>query len=269
MECQFYQTDEIIAMKDGTLLREGTLKDIQNNDVELYEHWKTLMNRQDQELEKIIAMKDGTLLREGTLKDIQNNDVELYEHWKTLMNRQDQELEKDTDVADSQTALERKNLRRALYSREAKSQIDDEDEEEEEEEDDEDTMSMMTSRRSKIPWRVCWKYLTSGGFVLLFMMIFSKLLKHSVIVAIDYWLATWTSRAQNTSVSANSSANGTLTDTCSYPSPPGSPTVFLTPWPVFTPHRDLQDLDDSTQLPLLCHFSETAEGLTTIRAFRS
>lgn len=35
---------------------------------------------------------------------------------------------KDTDVADSQTALERKNLRRALYSREAKSQIDDEDE---------------------------------------------------------------------------------------------------------------------------------------------
>lgn len=36
----------------------------------------------------------------------------------------------------------------------------------------------------------------------------------------------------------------------------------------FTP-RDLQELDDSTQLPLLCHFSETAEGLTTIRAFRS
>ena len=32
--------------------------------------------------------------------------------------------------------------------------------------------------------------------------------------------------------------------------------------------RDLQELDDTTQLPLLCHFSETAEGLTTIRAFR-
>lgn len=37
---------------------------------------------------------------------------------------------------------------------------------------------------------------------------------------------------------------------------------------LFFSHRDLQDLDDSTQLPLLCHFSETAEGLTTIRAFR-
>lgn len=32
--------------------------------------------------------------------------------------------------------------------------------------------------------------------------------------------------------------------------------------------RDLQQLDDSTQLPLLSHFSETVEGLTTIRAFR-
>lgn len=42
-------------MKDGTVLREGTLKDIQTKDVELYEHWKTLMNRQDQELEKVIA----------------------------------------------------------------------------------------------------------------------------------------------------------------------------------------------------------------------
>lgn len=40
-------------MKDGSVLREGTLKDIQTNDFELYDHWKTLMNRQDQELEKV------------------------------------------------------------------------------------------------------------------------------------------------------------------------------------------------------------------------
>lgn len=43
---------QIIAMKEGMVLREGTLKDIQTHDVELYDHWKTLMNRQDQELEK-------------------------------------------------------------------------------------------------------------------------------------------------------------------------------------------------------------------------
>lgn len=34
------------------------------------------------------------------------------------------------------------------------------------------------------------------------------------------------------------------------------------------PLRDLQQLDDATQLPLLSHFAETVEGLTTIRAFR-
>lgn len=44
---------QIIAMKDGSVLREGTLKDIQTHDVELYDHWKTLMNRQDQGLEKV------------------------------------------------------------------------------------------------------------------------------------------------------------------------------------------------------------------------
>uniref|UniRef100_A0A2K6KBT9 ATP binding cassette subfamily C member 8 n=2 Tax=Rhinopithecus TaxID=542827 RepID=A0A2K6KBT9_RHIBE len=44
--------DWIIAMKDGTIQREGTLKDFQRSECQLFEHWKTLMNRQDQELEK-------------------------------------------------------------------------------------------------------------------------------------------------------------------------------------------------------------------------
>ena len=65
--------------------------------------------------------------------------------------------------------------------------------EEEEEEDEDDNMSTVMRLRTKMPWKTCWRYLTSGGFFLLFLMIFSKLLKHSVIVAIDYWLATWTS----------------------------------------------------------------------------
>lgn len=50
---------QIIAMKDGTVQREGTLKDIQNSDPELYEHWKTLMNRQDQELEKVRPLRSN------------------------------------------------------------------------------------------------------------------------------------------------------------------------------------------------------------------
>lgn len=42
---------------------------------------------------------------------------------------------------------------------------------------------------------------------MLFLMIFSKLLKHSVIVAIDYWLATWTSKDN-----ANEARNDKSTD---------------------------------------------------------
>uniref|UniRef100_A0A8C9VY82 ATP-binding cassette, sub-family C (CFTR/MRP), member 9 n=1 Tax=Scleropages formosus TaxID=113540 RepID=A0A8C9VY82_SCLFO len=343
------------------LMQEGILKFLQDDKrtVVLVTHKLQYLIHADW----IIAMKDGSVLREGTLKDIQNNDVELYEHWKTLMNRQDQELEKDTEE-DSQTALERKTLRRAFYSREAKNQADDEDAEEEEEEDEEDTFSTTTSRRSKIPWKVCWRYLSSGGFLMVAMMVSSKLLKHSVMVAIDFWLANWTSSLQNVS---SKSSNITLDEQVTpflQSCPPGiilclitsltvelmglaaatnlhhnllnkiihapirffditplgqilnrfsadtniidqhiPPTLesltrstllclsaigviaYVTPVFLFAlvpltvafyfiqkyfrvASRDLQDLDDSTQLPLLCHFSETAEGLTTIRAFR-
>lgn len=47
---------QIIAMKDGTIQTEGTLKDIQNSEPELFEQWKTLMHRQDQEFEKVISV---------------------------------------------------------------------------------------------------------------------------------------------------------------------------------------------------------------------
>lgn len=81
--------------------------------------------------------------------------------------------------------------------------------EEQEEEDEEDNMSTTTSRRSKIPWRVCWCYLSSGGFLMVFMMVASKLAKHSVMVAIDYWLAAWTSSIPNNNNESTLNANVT------------------------------------------------------------
>uniref|UniRef100_A0A667YVT7 ATP-binding cassette, sub-family C (CFTR/MRP), member 9 n=1 Tax=Myripristis murdjan TaxID=586833 RepID=A0A667YVT7_9TELE len=282
------------------LMQEGILKFLQDDKrtVVLVTHKLQYLIHADW----IIAMKDGSVLREGTLKDIQTHDVELYDHWKTLMNRQDHELEKDTEL-DSQTTLERKTLRRAFYSRDAKNQIDDEDEEEEEEEEDDDNFSTTTNRRSKIPWKVCWRYLSSGGFFMVFLMVSSKLLKHSVMVAIDYWLAIWTSSKSVEMGESNvtmwtSGTNSTSSDAEHIPPTLESLTrstllclsaigviscitpiflVALVPLAVAfyfiqkyfrVASKDLQDLDDSTQLPLLCHFSETAEGLTTIRAFR-
>lgn len=54
---------QIIAMKDGTIQREGTLKDFQRSECQLFEHWKTLMNRQDQELEKVRIWGPGAILK--------------------------------------------------------------------------------------------------------------------------------------------------------------------------------------------------------------
>uniref|UniRef100_A0A673IAI5 ATP-binding cassette sub-family C member 9-like n=1 Tax=Sinocyclocheilus rhinocerous TaxID=307959 RepID=A0A673IAI5_9TELE len=367
-----YQNTNIVFLDDpfsaldihlsDHLMQEGILKFLQDDKRTL-----VLVTHKLQYLihaDWIIAMKDGSVLREGTLKDIQTHDVELYEHWKTLMNRQDQELEKETEM-ESQTTLERKTLRRAFYSREAKNQIDDEDEEEEVEEDDDDNMSTTTSRRSKIQWKMCCRYLSSGGFLMVFLMVSSKLAKHSVMVAIDYWLAAWTSSNPHNQSLADPFLNhrsyvpvfiilcGAAIALCLITSltveflgvaaatnlhhnllnkiihapirffdvtPLGQilnrfsadtniidqhipPTLesltrstllclsaigviaFVTPAFLIAlvplavafyfiqkyfrvASKDLQDLDDSTQLPLLCHFSETAEGLTTIRAFR-
>uniref|UniRef100_A0AAX7UGY4 ATP-binding cassette, sub-family C (CFTR/MRP), member 9 n=1 Tax=Astatotilapia calliptera TaxID=8154 RepID=A0AAX7UGY4_ASTCA len=327
-----YQNTNIVFLDDpfsaldihlsDHLMQEGILKFLQDDKrtVVLVTHKLQYLIHADW----IIAMKDGTVLREGTLKDIQTHDIELYDHWKTLMNRQDQGLEK------------------VRYKSAA--------------EEDDDNFSTTTNRRSKIPWKVCWCYLSSGGFFMVFLMIFSKLLKHSVIVAIDYWLANWTSKINNSDsyyllvfiilcaagitlclitsltveflgLSAATNLHHNLLNKIIHapirffditplgqilnrfsadtniidqhiPSTLESLTrstllclsgigVIASITPIFlvalvplavafyfiqkyfrVASKDLQDLDDSTQLPLLCHFSETAEGLTTIRAFR-
>ncbi|XP_061678387.1 ATP-binding cassette sub-family C member 8 isoform X2 [Syngnathoides biaculeatus] len=320
----------------------------------------------------IIAMKDGTIQTEGTLKNIQKSEPELFEQWKTLMHRQDQEFETET-VASSMTDMERKNLRRAMYSREAAKTEEDEDEESLESDDD-DNLSQVMRQRATIPWRSCGTYLSSAGILLLTLLLLSQLLKHTLMVSIDYWLAHWTSNVI-TAKSDATARNCTLVRECGFShswylsvftmlcclgiilclatsvavewtglnvakelhqnllnkitlapmrlfetTPLGSilnrfstdtntidqhiPTtleclsrstllcvsalgVISYVTPVFliallplavtcyfiqkyfrVASRDLQQLEDATQLPLLSHFSETVEGLTTIRALR-
>uniref|UniRef100_A0A8D1B2R6 ATP-binding cassette sub-family C member 8 n=1 Tax=Sus scrofa TaxID=9823 RepID=A0A8D1B2R6_PIG len=319
----------------------------------------------------IIAMKDGTIQREGTLKDFQRSECQLFEHWKTLMNRQDQELEKET-VMERKATEPPQGLPRAMSSRDGLLQDEEEEEEEAAESEEEDNLSSVLHQRAKIPWRACAKYLSSAGILLLSLLVFSQLLKHMVLVAIDYWLAKWTDSAltlnpmaRNCSLSQECSLDRTVyamvfTVLCSLgivlclvtsvtvewtglkvakrlhrsllnqiilapmrffeTTPLGSilnrfssdcntidqhiPStleclsrstllcvsalaVISYVTPVFlvallplavvcyfiqkyfrVASRDLQQLDDTTQLPLLSHFAETVEGLTTIRAFR-
>lgn len=61
------------------------------------------------------------------------------------------------------------------------------------ESDDDDDMSQVMRQRATIPWRSCSTYLSSAGLLLLSLLLLSQLLKHSLMVAIDYWLAHWTS----------------------------------------------------------------------------
>uniref|UniRef100_A0AAR2JXU4 ATP-binding cassette, sub-family C (CFTR/MRP), member 8 n=1 Tax=Pygocentrus nattereri TaxID=42514 RepID=A0AAR2JXU4_PYGNA len=371
-----YQTTNVVFLDDpfsaldihlsDHLMQEGILKLLreEKRTVVLVTHKLQYLPHADW----IIAMKDGTIQTEGTLKDIQNSEPELFEQWKTLMNRQDQEFEKET-VAESMTMLERKNLRRAMYSREAL-KTEEEEEEESVESDDEDNLSQVMRHRATIPWGSCGKYLALAGLLLLPLLVLSQLLKHSLMVAIDVWLAHWTSDVihakilsvfvlQNCGFSHSSYLlvfsvlcclgivlclvtsmavewtglrvakelhHSLLNNIILAPmrffetTPLGSilnrfsadtntidqhiPTtleclirstllcvsalgVISYVTPVFlialaplaiacyfiqkyfrVASRDLQQLEDSTQLPLLSHFSETVEGLTTIRAFR-
>ncbi|XP_011944055.1 PREDICTED: ATP-binding cassette sub-family C member 8 isoform X7 [Cercocebus atys] len=319
----------------------------------------------------IIAMKDGTIQREGTLKDFQRSECQLFEHWKTLMNRQDQELEKET-VTERKATEPPQGLSRTMSSRDGLLQDEEEEEEEAAESDEDDNLSSVLHQRAEIPWGACAKYLSSAGILLLSLLVFSQLLKHMVLVAIDYWLAKWTDSAltltpavRNCSLSQECSLDQTVyamvfTVLCSLgivlclvtsvtvewtglkvakrlhrsllnriilapmrffeTTPLGSilnrfssdcntidqhiPStleclsrstllcvsalaVISYVTPVFlvallplaivcyfiqkyfrVASRDLQQLDDTTQLPLLSHFAETVEGLTTIRAFR-
>uniref|UniRef100_A0A8C8I267 ATP-binding cassette, sub-family C (CFTR/MRP), member 8 n=1 Tax=Oncorhynchus tshawytscha TaxID=74940 RepID=A0A8C8I267_ONCTS len=263
----------------------------------------------------IVAMKNGTTQTEGTLKDIQNSEPELFEQWKTLMHRQDGEFEKET-VPESMTVLERKNLRRAMYSKEA-AKTEEEDKEESVDSDEDDNLSQAMRHRTTIPWHSCGVYLSSAGLLLLLLLLLSQLFKHSLMVAIDYWLAHWTSRVINAKMEATG-RNCSVAQVSRCPNRLAKTIVcIIIYYQVFQHHsslcclsrstllcvsalgvisyvtpvflialvplaiacyfiqkyfrvasRDLQQLEDSTQLPLLSHFSETVEGLTTIRAFK-
>ncbi|KAJ7344412.1 hypothetical protein JRQ81_000362 [Phrynocephalus forsythii] len=214
----------------------------------------------------IIAMKDGTIQREGTLKDIQKSEPELFEHWKTLMNRQDQELEKEI-LNERKTVLDRKNLQKTMYSREVLSQDD---------EDDEVSPGRKTNildQTVAILTAAAVAAIPTGTHILFFETtpLGSILNRFSADCnTIDQHIpATLECLSRSTLLCLSALA------VISYVTP-----VFLialVPLAVIcyfiqkyfrVASRDLQQLDDSTQLPLLSHFSETVEGLTTIRAFR-
>lgn len=121
-------------MKDGTIQTEGTLKDIQNSEPDLFEQWKTLMHRQDQEFETVINDCTFKVLMSQCCLEWQFNylDVCLMSHQIVVFSILGRItclslcLLQETDAA-SMTDMERKNLRRAMYSRDAARTEEDEE----------------------------------------------------------------------------------------------------------------------------------------------
>lgn len=68
--------------------------------------------------------------------------------------------------------------------------------------DEDDNLSQAMRHRTTIPWHSCGVYLSSAGLLLLLLLLLSQLFKHSLMVAIDYWLAHWTSRVINAKMEA-------------------------------------------------------------------
>ncbi|OXB74531.1 UNVERIFIED_CONTAM: hypothetical protein H355_011494 [Colinus virginianus] len=264
--------DWIIAMKDGMVLREGTLKDIQNNDVELYEHWKTLMNRQDQELEKDMEA-DQTTLERKTLRramypreskaQLEDEDevIVAIDYWLATWTSMDNANEfRNADEVQSTE----KTYHVAVFSILSGAGI---------------VLCLITSLT------VEWMGLTAAK------NLHHNLLNKIILGPIRFFDMTPLGLILN-----RFSADTNIID---QHIPPTLESLtrstllclsaigmisYATPWFLVAlvplgiafyfiqkyfrvASKDLQELDDSTQLPLLCHFSETAEGLTTIRAF--
>uniref|UniRef100_A0A9J8B1K3 ATP-binding cassette, sub-family C (CFTR/MRP), member 8b n=1 Tax=Cyprinus carpio carpio TaxID=630221 RepID=A0A9J8B1K3_CYPCA len=346
------------------LMREGILKLLrqEKRTVVLVTHKLQYLPHADW----IIAMRDGTVQTQGTLKDIQCAEPELFEQWRTLMNRQDKVKKKKKNL------FERKSFRRPMYSTDTLA-TEDEDEDSTTS-TDEDSLRAELRHRTTIPWSSFATYLRAAGLLLLPLLVLSQLTKHSLMVAIDFWLAHWTSRVIAAQIES-AERNCTGTKDCEFSHSSYLQvfcglcalgivlclvtslavewtglrvsrelhcsllrTIVLAPMRLFettplgnilnrfsadtntidqhipvtleclsrstllcvsavgvisyvTPlflfallplavacyfiqkyfrvaSRDLQQLEDSTEMPLLSHYSQTIEGLTTIRAFR-
>ncbi|KAM3856909.1 ATP-binding cassette sub-family C member 8 [Vipera latastei] len=321
--------DWIIAMKDGTIQREGTLKDIQKSESELFEHWKTLMNRQDQELEKETLIERKTLLDKNIKKTVHSQEILQDE------DEDDDEIPESGDDDDDDnlsSVLHRKTemswqacgkylssagllflpllifsqfLKHsvmvsidywlALWTSDAISS-----------ETGKNCSFCQESKFSHFSYSKIFSILCCVGIILCLatsiavewtgLKVAKKLhcsLLNKIILApmrffettplgsvLNRFSADCNTIDQHIPATLECLSRSTLLclsalAVISYVTPvflialvPLAVICYFTQKYFRVASRDLQQLDDSTQLPLLSHFSETVEGLTTIRAFR-
>ncbi|XP_039200569.1 ATP-binding cassette sub-family C member 8 isoform X2 [Crotalus tigris] len=319
--------DWIIAMKDGTIQREGTLKDIQKAESELFEHWKTLMNRQDQELEKETLIERKTVLDKKNIKKTMHSQEILLDE-----EEDDDEMPESDDDDNLSSVLHRKTemswkacgkylssagflflpllifsqfLKHsvmvsidywlALWTSDAISS-----------EMGKNCSFCQESKFSHFSYSKIFSILCCIGIILCLVTsiavewtglkvakkVHCSLLNKIILAPMRFFETTPLGSILNRfsadcntidqHIPATLECLSRSTLLClsalaviSYVTPvflialvPLAVICYFTQKYFRVASRDLQQLDDSTQLPLLSHFSETVEGLTTIRAFR-
>ncbi|XP_039200573.1 ATP-binding cassette sub-family C member 8 isoform X5 [Crotalus tigris] len=318
--------DWIIAMKDGTIQREGTLKDIQKAESELFEHWKTLMNRQDQELEKETLIERKTVLDKKNIKKTMHSQEILLDE-----EEDDDEMPESDDDDNLSSVLHRKTemswkacgkylssagflflpllifsqfLKHsvmvsidywlALWTSDAISS-----------EMGKNCSFCQESKFSHFSYSKIFSILCCIGIILCLVTsiavewtglkvakkVHCSLLNKIILAPMRFFETTPLGSILNRfsadcntidqHIPATLECLSRSTLLClsalaviSYVTPvflialvPLAVICYFTQKYFRVASRDLQQLDDSTQLPLLSHFSETVEGLTTIRAF--
>ncbi|XP_048451624.1 ATP-binding cassette sub-family C member 8-like [Rhincodon typus] len=121
----------------------------------------------------IIVMQDGKIEVQGTYDDISKQNPDLVKAWKSLTAKSDHEEEKDTEaeMGDEVSKMEKKpvdNLRGKLIQ------------EEEREE-------------GSIPLQIYLRYARAIGIFFTLFLIFAVITKQSLLAAVDFWLAEWSS----------------------------------------------------------------------------
>uniref|UniRef100_A0A8C1V5G3 ATP-binding cassette, sub-family C (CFTR/MRP), member 8b n=1 Tax=Cyprinus carpio TaxID=7962 RepID=A0A8C1V5G3_CYPCA len=242
------------------LMREGILKLLrqEKRTVVLVTHKLQYLPHADW----IIAMRDGTVQTQGTLKDIQCAEPELFEQWRTLMNRQDKcccvvLLSQDCEFSHSSYLQVFCGLC-ALGI----------------------VLCLVTSLA--VEWtglRVSRELHCSllRTIVLAPMRLFETTPLGNIL---NRFSADTNTIDQHIPVTLECLSRSTLlcvsaVGVISYVTPlflfallPLAVACYFIQKYFRVASRDLQQLEDSTEMPLLSHYSQTIEGLTTIRAFR-
>uniref|UniRef100_UPI00398F0A29 ATP-binding cassette sub-family C member 8-like isoform X2 n=1 Tax=Pristiophorus japonicus TaxID=55135 RepID=UPI00398F0A29 len=126
-----------------------------------------------EEADYIIAMQDGKIEIQGTYQDISKQNPNLVKTWKSLTSKDDHKEEKETNVeiVDEVSKMEKKPtdyLSGKLIQEEEK-------------------------ETGSISLKIYWLYARSIGLLFLFFLILAVVTKQSFLVAVDFWLAEWSS----------------------------------------------------------------------------